>query len=138
MSKHAKPRVLVDMSATLLHHGHTRLLASAAQIGCVVVGLATDEEIERTKGYTPELSFDERRELLLAVRYVDEVVPAPWLIDDAFLDQHCIDLLLHGSDNRNPVTPGRMKILPRTEGVSSTELRARVLRAVSQVMLKAK
>lgn len=131
-----RQRIMVDMSATLLHHGHVRLLAAAAQIGYVIVGLSTDDEIRRTKCYTPELSFEERREILLAIRYVDEVVPAPWLIDDAFLDQHRIDLLVHGNDNKNMVTDHRLRLLPRTEGVSSSGLRARVLRAVSEAMLR--
>nr|WP_300479048.1 hypothetical protein [Methylotenera sp.] len=30
------------------------------------------------------------------MKYVDEVVPCNWLIDEAFLDQHNIDLLVHG------------------------------------------
>jgi glycerol-3-phosphate cytidylyltransferase len=130
-------RVMVDMSVTLLHHGHTRLLHEASKHGTVVVGLTSDKEILETKGYTPELRYEERKEILLSIRYVNEVVPAPWLINDAFLDQHDIDFLIHGDDNRNSVSANRIKILPRTQGVSSTELRARVLGALSQQMLKA-
>lgn len=120
-------RIMVDMSATLLHHGHVRLLKKAAELGRVVVALTTDEEVLKTKGYKPELSYDERREILEAVRYVDEVVPCPWLIDEAFLDKHNCDLLLHGDDNRNHIPPERLTILPRTQGVSSSEMRERVL-----------
>ena len=59
----ARPRVMVDMSATLIHHGHVRLLKKAAEIGDVVVVLTTDDEIKKKKGYTPELSFEERKEI---------------------------------------------------------------------------
>ena len=52
-----RPRVMVDMSATLIHHGHIRLLKKAAEIGDVVVVLTTDEEIKKKKGYTPELTL---------------------------------------------------------------------------------
>ena len=69
-----RPRVMVDMSATLIHHGHIRLLKKAAEIGDVVVVLTTDEEIKKKKGYTPELSFEERKEILESIRYVKEVV----------------------------------------------------------------
>ena len=62
-------RVMVDMSCTLLHHGHIRLLRRAAELGNVIVALTTDDEIRLKKGYTPELSFDERREILLAIKY---------------------------------------------------------------------
>ena len=38
-------RILVDMSATLIHHGHTRLLAKASKLGKVIVALTSDSEI---------------------------------------------------------------------------------------------
>jgi len=128
-------RVMVDMSATLIHHGHIRLLRAAKEHGHVVVALTTDEEIRNKKGYEPEMDFSSRREILEAIRYVDEVVPTPWLIEQAFLDQHRIDLLIHGSDNTNPIDEDRLLILPRTPGISSSIIRGRVLRAVSDIYL---
>lgn len=120
-------RICVDMSATLIHHGHIRLLKKASQLGTVVVALTTDEEVQRTKGYKPELSFEERKEIIESIRYVDEVIPCKWLIDEAFLDEHNIDLLVHGDDNSNIVSKERLVIFPRTEGISSSEMRGRVL-----------
>ena len=38
-------RIMVDMSATLIHHGHIRLIKKAAEMGEVVIGLTTDEDI---------------------------------------------------------------------------------------------
>jgi glycerol-3-phosphate cytidylyltransferase len=127
-------RIMVDMSATLIHHGHVRLLKQAKQLGYVVVALTTDEEIRSKKGYQPELDYAARAEVLMAMRDVDEVVPSPWLLDAAFLQQHNIDLLVHGHDNSNPIPAEKLHILPRTAGISSTQLRARVLLAVSQKM----
>jgi len=126
-------RIMVDMSATLIHHGHIRLLKAAKALGTVVVALTTDEEVRSHKGYAPELDFDHRREVLEAVRYVDEVVPSPWLIDDAFLDEHHIDLLVHGDDNSNHVRRERLVILPRTAGVSSNMLRNRALKSLADM-----
>jgi cytidyltransferase-related domain len=123
-------RIMVDMSATLLHHGHIRLLKKAAELGDVVVALTTDDEVEKTKGYTPELAFDERKEILESVRYVKEVVPCNWLIDEPFMDKHSCQLLVHGCDNSNHIPPERLVIFPRTEGVSSSALRERVLDCV--------
>ena len=95
-------RVLVDMSLTMLHHGHIRLLEKASKLGYVVVALCTDEEIVKTKGFRPMLTFEHRKEIALAIRYVQEVVECKWLIDEEFLDKHNIDLLVHGDDNVNP------------------------------------
>ena len=128
-----RPRIMVDMSATLIHHGHIRLLKKAAALGDVVVALTTDDEVRTKKGYQPELSFEERKEVLEAVKYVTEVVESPWLITEDFVNRcHC-DLLVHGADNSNVIDPKRLVIFPRTEGVSSTELRERVIRAVESM-----
>ncbi len=129
-------RIMVDMSATLLHHGHIRILKAAKELGTVVVALTVDNEVEMAKGYKPELSYKHRREILEAIKYVDEVVPCNWLIDEEYLDKHDIDLLVHGSDNMNDIDPARLLILPRTEGVSSNLIRARVLRSVSETLEK--
>ncbi len=118
-------RIMVDMSATLIHHGHIRLLKQAQLYGHVVVALTTDEEIKMKKGYQPEIEFSHRKEILEAIRYVDEVVPSPWMLDQSFLDKHHIDLLVHGDDNSNRIPTAKLLIFPRTSGVSSTLLRQR-------------
>jgi len=124
---------MVDMSATLVHYGHIRLLKKAKNFLpdkniSVVIGLTTDFEIMLRKGYQAELSFEERKELLEAIEFVDEVVPTPWKITQEVLDQYNIDILVHGDDNLNENI--NVKIFPRTEGVSSDELRARMLGAI--------
>ncbi len=135
MSENQRPRILVDLSATLLHHGHVRLLKKAAEMGDVVVALTTDEEVKRTKGYMPELSYEERKEILESIRYVKEVIPSPWLIDEAYLDEHHCDLLVHGADNSNKISKERLVIFPRTEGISSSMMRERVLDCLIEMNL---
>ena len=127
-----KKRILVDMSATLIHHGHIRLLKKASEYGIVIIGLTIDEEIIKKKGYTPELSFLEREEILLSIKYVDQVIPSNWLIDEQFLDANNIDLLVHGSDNSNPIPNDRLLILPRTPNISSTKLRERAKQIINK------
>jgi glycerol-3-phosphate cytidylyltransferase len=122
--------IMVDMSATLFHHGHVRLLQKASELGRVIVALTTDDEVNEKKGYTPELSFSERKEILLSIRYVDEVVPSPWLITEEFLDLHKIDVLVHGDDHQNPIPAYRTVLFPRTQGISSSELRKKVMEVV--------
>lgn len=68
----------------------------------MVVALTSDAEVKSQKGYTPELNFAERKEILEAVKYVTEVVESPWLITEDFVNEHHCDLLVHGSDNVNP------------------------------------
>ena len=111
------------MSLTSVHHGHIRLLKKAADLGHVVVALTSDEEIQKTKGFLPSLCYEHRKEIALAIRYVDEVIMSKWLIDEHFLDTHKIDFLVHGSDNQNPVPKNRLILFPRTEGISSEVMR---------------
>lgn len=127
-------RIMVDMSATLIHHGHIRLLQKAKKHGFVVIALTTDKEIKLKKGYEPELTFSQRKEILQSIRYVDEIVPSPWLLTEKFLNKHKIDFLLHGHDNSNEISKDRLMIVPRTKGISSTLLRSRVLSALSLQM----
>ena len=128
-----KKRIMVDMSATLIHHGHIRLLKKASEYGSVVVGLTTDDEIISNKNYQPELAFEYRKEILESIKYVSEVVPTPWLLDEKILDKYQIDLLVHGNDNCNLIKEERLKILPRTQGVSSTDMRQNAQRAITQI-----
>jgi len=120
-----RPRILVDMSGTLIHHGHIRLLRAAAAMGDVIVGLSTDSEINAHKGYLPELNYLERSEIIESFSFVSEVHPAPWIITEDFLASLSCDFLAHGEDNFNTVRADRVILLPRTVGVSSTEIRIR-------------
>ena len=124
---------MVDMSATLIHHGHIRILKSAKEIGFVIVALTTDKEILKKKGYKPELDFNSRKEILESIKYVDKVVPSPWLLDNSFLDKHRVELLVHGNDNSNPITSDRILVLDRTPGISSSILRRRVLKTTTEL-----
>ncbi len=134
-----KKRIMVDMSMTLIHHGHIRLLRKARETGYqVVVALTTDGEILAYKGYNPELSYEQRVEILEGIKYVDEIVPSPWLIDEAFMDKHNCDFLAHGSDNFNHVREDRLVLFPRTEGISSSDIRCRVLDCLLSINLKKK
>lgn len=59
----------------ILHVGHVRYLQEARNLGDrLVVGLNSDESVKRLKGAErPIVSEDERKEILLALSFVDEV-----------------------------------------------------------------
>lgn len=119
----SEKRVMVDMSATIIHHGHVRLLKKASEYGKVIVGLTTDDEVLTKKGYQPELDFEHRKEVLESIKYVDEVVAVPWALDNEVLEKYDIDLLVHGDDNSNNIKKEKLLIFPRTEGVCSSDIR---------------
>lgn len=129
-----KKRVLVDMSATIIHHGHIRLLKKASQIGKVIVALTRDKELKKNKGYNPELNFKSRREILNSIKYVTKVMPSNFLIDEKYLKRNKIDLLIHGNDYPNFIkNRKKIKIFSRTKGVSSSLIRKRALKTLKQI-----
>lgn len=60
----------------LFHIGHLNVLKQAGE-NCdyLIVGVTTDEEVERVKKKKPIIPYEERAEIVKAIRYVDEVVP---------------------------------------------------------------
>lgn len=117
--------IMVDMSATLLHHGHIRLLKKASLLGNVIVGLSTDEDIYKIKGYKPELDFKQRKEILLGIRYVNKVVKVKYYLNMQELKKHKIDYLIHGQDNSNEIHKNKLILVKRTSNISSSTLRKR-------------
>jgi len=63
----------------LFHIGHVNLLkrgrAIAGEHGKVVVSLNTDEFITKFKGKAPIYSYEQRKDILEACKYVSEVIP---------------------------------------------------------------
>lgn len=129
-------RVYVDMVGDLFHPGHVALVRAARDLGDhLVVGVLSDETAASYKR-RPIMTMGERVAVIEACRYVDEVIPnAPDRLTHAFLDQHDLALVVHGDDldaagaaevYGPAVATGRLRLVPRTEGVSTTELIARV------------
>jgi rfaE bifunctional protein nucleotidyltransferase chain/domain len=79
MSEKKAKVVFTNGCFDILHVGHLRLLNFAKSLGdYLVVGLNSDESVNRLKGLgRPVNSFDERREFLLELLCVDEVVKFP-------------------------------------------------------------
>ena len=123
-----KKKIMVDMSATLIHHGHIRLIKNAKKYGDVIIGLTTDKQIRKFKGYYPELSFKFRKEILSEIKGVKKVAPSDWLITQKYLDKHKIDILISGSDYKDRKFKTKTINLKRTKGISSTILRKKASR----------
>ena len=118
-------KVLIDLSATLIHHGHIRLIKKASQFGKLFVALTTDQEIKKFKGYFPELNFRQRKEIISSIKYVYKVIPSNWKITNKFLKKNKIDIIIRGGDYRNEKFKIKTIIFPRTKKISSNLMRKR-------------
>ncbi|MCH6267006.1 glycerol-3-phosphate cytidylyltransferase [Neobacillus citreus] len=68
-------KVITYGTFDLLHYGHINLLKRAKEYGeYLIVALSTDE-FNAIKGKKSYSSYDERKKLLEAIRYVDLVIP---------------------------------------------------------------
>ena len=123
-----KKKIMVDMSSTLIHHGHIRLIKKARKFGDIIIGLTTDKQIRKFKGYFPELNYKFRREILLEIKGVKKVVPSDWLITQKYLDKHNIDILISGGDYKKRKFKTKTINFNRTKNISSTLLRKRAAR----------
>ena len=129
-----KKRILVDMSATIIHHGHIRLLKKASRYGKVIVALTRDIEVKKNKGYYPELNFKSRKEILSSIKYVDRVIPSNFLVNEKYLKKNKIDILIHGTDSPHGIkNKNKLIILPRTKSISSSKIRKRVKNSLKQL-----
>jgi len=83
----------------MLHVGHVRLLRRAKELGDqLIVALSTDE-FNTKKHKSSFLSYEDRKEILESVRYVDLVIPEEcWeqKVDD--VKTHNADIFVIGDD----------------------------------------
>jgi glycerol-3-phosphate cytidylyltransferase len=112
-----------------IHFGHISLLQRAKSLGThLTVGLSTDE-FNKAKGKQSYFSYDQRKEFLEAIRYVDLVIPErDWTQKADDIDEHDIDILTMGDDWKGkfdflgPVCT--VHYLDRTPEISSTLIKA--------------
>ena len=127
-----KKRVLVDMSVTLVHHGHIRILKKASKIGDVYVGLTTDKDLKKYKGYLPELNYSERKEVIESIKYVKKVIKVNFHVSEKDITKHKINYLVHGDDLKIKSKNFRTIILKRTKGVSSSLIRKKASKIINK------
>lgn len=127
----------------LFHSGHVNFLRNCKKIASrVVVSLNTDEFVERYKGSKPIVSYDERRDVLLGCKYVDEVIPNTDGEDSKpTILSVCPEFICIGDDwakkdyykqmnfTKEWLTENNILLvyIPYTEGISTTELKKRIL-----------
>ena len=118
----------------LFHIGHLNILRRAKeQCDYLIVGISTDDLVEKYKQKKPVVPFEERVEIVKAIRYVDEVVPQTTMDKFSAWEKLHFDALFHGDDWKNSDmynkyieefkgTGVELVFLPHTDGTSSTML----------------
>lgn len=123
-------RVITYGTFDLLHYGHINLLRRAKALGdYLVVALSTDEFNWQEKHKKCYFSFEERKQLLEAVRYVDLVIPErSWEQKKSDIHMYHIDTFVMGDDWVGKFDYLRdegceVEYLSRTPEISTTQIK---------------
>jgi ethanolamine-phosphate cytidylyltransferase len=131
-------RGYIDGCFDLMHSGHFNAIRQAKQVcSYLIVGIHSDLEIEQNKS-KPIMTQDERYALLSHIKWIDEIITdVPYTPTLSLIEKHNIDFVIHGDDmpvNKDGVCAydeiikaGKMKIIKRTEGVSTTDIIGKLL-----------
>ncbi|MBU3851277.1 MAG: glycerol-3-phosphate cytidylyltransferase [Candidatus Paralactobacillus gallistercoris] len=126
-------RVITYGTFDLLHRGHINLLKRAKELGdYLIVGVSTDE-FNALKGKKAYYSYADRKYILEAIRYVDQVIPEEnWDQKITDVQKYHIDTFVIGDDWRGQfdfLKPYCEVIyLPRTQGISTTQIKTDLMK----------
>lgn len=125
----------------MFHIGHLNLIMKAKKY-CdhLIVAISTDEVVLKNKNKKPIINFEDRKKIVEAIRYVDEVVPQIDYTDKkSAAIKYNIDVMFVGDDWKgtekwNHIEKELSEIgvdviyLPYTQSISSTILREKIKR----------
>lgn len=122
----------------MFHVGHLNILKRAKeQCDFLIVGVSTDELVQKEKNKIPIISFADRCKIVEAIRYVDAVVPQVDKNKFAAWEKHKFHKMFVGSDWQGTETWNKFEeqfrpigveivYLSHTDGISSTLLRQKI------------
>lgn len=125
-------KILTYGTFDLLHYGHINLLKRAKEMGdYLIVGLSSDEfnTLKNKKSY---YSYEHRKMMLEAIRYVDKVIPEnTWDQKIEDVKKYDIDVFVMGDDWQGKFVFLKeyceVVYLPRTIDISTTKVKKELL-----------
>lgn len=124
-------RIITYGTFDLLHYGHINLLRRAKEQGdYLIVALSTDEFNWNEKQKKCYFSYEKRKQLLEAIRYVDLVIPENnWDQKTNDISEYHIDTFIMGDDWIGTFdfvgqqTDAEVVYLKRTPEISTTQIK---------------
>ncbi|WP_166627183.1 glycerol-3-phosphate cytidylyltransferase [Jeotgalicoccus sp. S0W5] len=121
-------KVITYGTFDLLHTGHINILKRAKALGDYLVVAVSTDEFNMLKHKEAYHSFEERKQILEAIRYVDEVIGEDnWDQKKNDVKKHNIDVFVMGNDWEGEFDflkdQCEVVYLPRTSGISTTKIK---------------
>lgn len=123
-------KVITYGTFDLLHYGHVNLLQRAKALGdYLIVAVSTDEFNKDAKGKKCYFSYEERKRLVEAIRYVDLVIPEEsWDQKAKDIKEYHIDTFVIGDDWEGKFDElselCEVVYLSRTPEISTTQIKS--------------
>lgn len=122
-------KVITYGTYDLLHVGHINLLRRARELGDYLIVVLSSDEFNAIKGKKAYHSYEDRKIILEAIKYVDEVLPEyTWeqKIDDVVNNN--VDIFVMGDDWKGKFDflkeeGCEVVYLPRTPEISSSQIK---------------
>lgn len=121
-------KVITYGTFDLLHWGHIHLLKRAKALGDYLVVAISSDEFNRIKHKEAYHSYEHRKLIIEAIRYVDEVIPEHnWEQKKEDIKKHNIDVFVMGDDWEGEFDFLKelceVVYLSRTEGISTSQIK---------------
>jgi glycerol-3-phosphate cytidylyltransferase len=121
-------KVITYGTFDLLHYGHINILKRAKQLGNYLIVAVSTDEFNKLKNKQSHFNYEQRRYILEAIKYVDEVIEEnSWDQKVRDVIENNIDIFVMGDDWRGEFDFleefCEVVYLPRTEGISTTQIK---------------
>jgi len=121
-------KVITYGTFDLFHVGHVNILRRARELGDYLIVALSSDEFNAIKNKKAYYSYEDRKTILEAIRYVDEVIPEfTWEQKIKDVQEHNVDVFVMGDDWEGKFDFLKeyceVVYLPRTEGISTTKIK---------------
>ena len=124
-------RVLTYGTFDLFHEGHVRILKRAKALGDYLIVAISSDEFNQLKGKKSVMSYEQRKQVVEAIRYVDLVIPEHnWDQKISDVQKYDVDVFVMGDDwtGKFDFLKDYCEVvyLPRTENISTTMIKEKL------------
>lgn len=126
-------KVITYGTFDLIHSGHINLLRRAKEMGDYLIVAISTDKFNAIKNKQAYHTFGDRKMILEAIRYVDEVIlEKTWDQKINDVKKHQIDIFVMGDDWKGKFDflddYCQVVYLPRTEGISTSEIKEEIFK----------